>query len=321
LQAELTIGVSGLGSIGRRHERLLRRRPNVRILVYDTRLPDDLPESECVRSFEEMLEGGIDGVVIAAPDDAHLVQAGAACRAGIPVLVEKPLASDLASGLELQSIAAETGTPLLVGYVLRHTAVLRRVRELLEEHAVGAVASVHAMLGAYETLVAARSRFANVVPYRLVYDYSHEWDYLAWLCGPIGRVAASPRTIADAEFGETPNLIDGVLDFVSGISGTFHLDYVQRRSVRELTVAGEDGLLRADLRSGSIELVREDGERKEDLGEPRDHSFERQIDHFLDVARGIGSPFISAADGVRALAVAEAVREAALTDAWVNVSP
>jgi predicted dehydrogenase len=321
LARTLTIGLSGLGSIGRRHARLLAGRADVRLLVYDTSPPDDLPEAECVPSFERLLQSGVDAVVVASPDEAHLDQAGAACRAGVPVLVEKPLAASLDAGRELVAIAGESKAPVLVGYVLRHTAALRRVGELLEAEVVGPIASVHALLGAYETLIAARNRFANAVPYRLVYDYSHEWDYLAWLCGPIRSVAASGRRLPDPEFAEDPNVLDGVLGFVSGVAGTFHLDYVQRRSTRELTVVGERGRLRADLRSGAIRLALDDDtERVEELAEPRDASFERQLEHFLAVVRGEEQPLVTASDGLRALAVAEAVRAAAESGTWVTVA-
>jgi predicted dehydrogenase len=259
--------------------------------------------------------------VIATPDAAHAEQAAAALRAGVPALVEKPLALSVAEARGLGDLAETTGTPLLVGYVLRHTAVLQAARRLVQEGAVGAVVSAHATLGAYETLRVARNRFADAREDSLVFDYSHEWDYLRLLVGPIERVAAVSGCARDLELVQEPNVFDGALAFATGATGTFHLDYVQDPGGRACTLVGDRGTMRVEITGGRIEVQRrgEPGPSVERFEDQRDVSFLRQLEHLLDVAAGRAVPAVDVADGIAALAVAEAVSEAARRGAWVDV--
>ena len=87
-------------------------------------------------------------------------------RKGTPVLVEKPLAPSVAAGRQIEQVVAETGTPVLVGYVLRHCAPMRLAHKVLCEAGIGQLVSVHATLGAYETLRLSRNRFAMRATYR-----------------------------------------------------------------------------------------------------------------------------------------------------------
>lgn len=325
--ARLRVGVCGLGSIGLRHARLLAETPGVRVAAFDaaphglTLPPAVAANLTLVASFEELLDAAPDGVVLATPDALHAPQAIAACRRGVPVLVEKPVADSVEAAEELARVAAESGTAVLVGYVLRHYAVLRRVRDLLADAAVGTPVSVHVNLGAYETLRVARNRFAGADRYRLPYDYSHEWDYLQWLLGPATGVAAVARLAGDLPLRQDPNVVDGVVTFASGVTGTFHLDYVQEGQGRRLDVVGDRGTLRADLARGTI-AVRAHGDlltRSYDCAEERDVAFGRQLGHFLEVARGAATPLVGVEDGVRALRVADAVVAACAEGSWRSV--
>lgn len=326
--APLRIGVCGLGSIGLRHARLLAETPGVTVTGYDAAphglvLPPSLSATLAVAgSFEELLDAAPDGIVVATPDALHAPQAIEACRRGTAVLVEKPVADGVAAAEELARVAAEHGAGVLVGYVLRHYAVLRRVRDLLSDGAVGTPVAAHVNLGAYETLRVARNRFADTDRYRLPYDYSHEWDYLQWLLGPASSVAAVARLAGDLPLRQDPNVIDGVLTFASGLAGTFHLDYVQEGQGRRLEVVGDRGTLRADLARGTITVRAHAGALTSsyECAEERDTAFGRQLAHFLDVVRGTAEPLVTVYDGIRALRVADAVVAACEGGTWAAVA-
>lgn len=319
----LHIGVSGVGSIGLRHTRLLADRPDVTVTVFD-RAPGGVALPATVasaRSFEELLESGLDGLVVATPDAIHAAQCVEACRRGIPVLVEKPVADSVDAALEVQACARQHDTGVLVGYVLRHYAVLRQVRDLLADGALGTPVSVHQSLGAYETLRLARNRFTGTDRYRLPYDYSHEWDYLQWLLGPVTGIAAVARLAGDRELRQDPNVINGLVTLESGVTGTFHLDYVSEGQGRQFEVVGDRATMRADLATGLIRLRVHGGKLvgEYDCAEPRDVAFARQLEHFLDMIRTAATPVVTVADGIRALRVADAVVAACEQAGWYPV--
>ena len=320
------VGVSGIGSIGLRHARLLVEL-GVEVVLHDARpqgleLPPELEASaHWVTSFDDLLESVVDGVVVATPDHVHVGQVSAACARGVPVLVEKPVADTLAAARSLETVAETGVAPILVGYVLRYVSVLRRARELVAVGAIGPVASVAATLGAYETLELARNRFDGDRRFRILVDYSHEWDYLRWIVGPIERVAAVAHLAEGRPLQQDPNVVDGVLAFEGGASGTFHIDYVRSPGKRSFTLIGTKGTLAVDVGRGELELrvYGEDAPVVEQLAEPRDASFVRQLQHFLAVMRGDERPDVTLQDGLRALAVAEAIEASCTSGVWVDV--
>ncbi len=328
MREALRVGVSGLGSIGRRHARLLAGLGVREVCLYDVvpderELPVELaPLASWAHSFDELLDRDLDGLVVAVPDESHAEQVAAACRKGTPVLVEKPLAPSVAAGRQIEQVVAETGTPVLVGYVLRHCAPMRLAHKVLCEAGIGQLVSVHATLGAYETLRLSRNRFATPAAYRILFDYSHEWDYLEWLVAPIRRVAAIAHTSGDLPLLEDPNVVDGVLEFEGNPIGTFHLDYVQDNGGRSCTFVGDRGSLHLDAGRGTVD-VRSAGRRavrSYDCAEPRDAMFTRQLEHFLAIVQRIDAPCVTVADGIRAVAVAEAVMAACVGRTWVDVT-
>lgn len=321
---ERLVGVCGLGSIGRRHARVLAGIDGVSVVAYDPVPwePEDGVRVERAPSLDALLVRDVAGLVVASPDRFHAGAAVAALRAGVPVLVEKPLSGSSAEAAVIARVASETRTPLLLGYVLRSYACMRRAHELIADGAVGQPVSFQAMLGAYETLVLARNRFGTDEPDRLFFDYSHEWDYLRWLLGPIEGGFAVAREAGDLPLSQSPNVVDGVLRLVTGVTGTVHLDYVQDPGGRSFTVIGDRGTLHVDVPSGTVALSRAGAARVvEDHSEPRDSAFRAQAQHFLRVADGMEAPRADLRDGLAAVAVAEALRESAATRSWQPVRP
>ena len=70
----------------------------------------------------------VDAVVLVLPPHLHPPVSESCLRAGRPVLVEKPMAPDAASGRAVAAAAESSGTPLMVGQTLRFDAVVRRLR-------------------------------------------------------------------------------------------------------------------------------------------------------------------------------------------------
>lgn len=321
------IGVSGLGSIGCRHARLLAEMPGVEVHGFDSHGVSDAAAAELggltsiAPSLDALIERAPTGLIVATPDAVHVEQAELAVRAGVPVLIEKPLSNDLVSAQAITDLAAAQGVAAMVGYVLRHHGTMRRLQQVVAGGDIGAPASVHATLSAYETLVVARNRFDDDATYRLVFDYSHEWDYLQWLFGPIVRCAATSRVAPGVQPSQTPNVVDALFDFETDLTGSVHLDYVSP-GVRRCRVIGEEGVVEMDIASGSIGVKPHGGdELLEIVREERDVAFVRQLEHFIEIAQGRAEPIVSLRDGVNAIAVADALVVACTERRWVDVSP
>ncbi len=90
------------------------------------------------RSWNEMLDDpSISSVVVAAPAAAHGTLARQALTAGKHVLVEKPLALDLAEANELCAIAGERGRILMVGHLLQYHPAFIKLKEMVTAGLLG----------------------------------------------------------------------------------------------------------------------------------------------------------------------------------------
>jgi D-apiose dehydrogenase len=321
----LTLGISGFGSIGRRHARVAAA-DGWRVVVFDpvpaadAEFADVPARPAFVDTFDALFGAGVDAVVVATPDAAHAAQAIACCERGIPVLVEKPLADTREGARAIEAASQSTGTPVLCGYVLRHSSALRAARKMLLAGQIGAPASFHVNLGAYETLEFARSRFGPADRDHLYVDYSHEWDYLCWLFGPVRRVCSAARTVHDLPLVQAPNVLDALIELES-VTGSAHLDYVQRPGCRALSVVGTGGVLDVDFPAGTVTRRDLAGEvHVSRFSQERDELFRLQLANLAAVAGGSQPPLVTASDGVRAVQIAEALIESSRTSAWVRVS-
>jgi len=119
--SKLRAGVLGAGAFGRIHARKYAEDARVTLAgVYD---PDDerateLANTHGVEAFgstEELL-GFVDIITIASPPSCHGETARQALGAGKHVLIEKPLATDVATGQALVELAAEKKLALACGH-------------------------------------------------------------------------------------------------------------------------------------------------------------------------------------------------------------
>ncbi|MFI9149897.1 Gfo/Idh/MocA family oxidoreductase [Streptomyces sp. NPDC053367] len=101
----------------------------------------EFPDVRVVASSDELLgrAGELDLVVIASPNKTHVPLATAALRAGLPVVVDKPIAGTAAEARELAALAEERGLLLSVFQNRRWDNDFLTLRALLDKGELGDV--------------------------------------------------------------------------------------------------------------------------------------------------------------------------------------
>ena len=337
MKKSVKIAVAGAGLAGRRHIAAIGRAEGCELAAVadpDARGAEEarragVPHYEC--PHEMLAAAKPDGAVIATPSALHAEHGTACAAAGIPALVEKPIAVGAAEGRELTKAAAARGVPLLAGHHRRHNPLVAAAREVIREGTLGRMTMIHAKtwLMKPDDYFAAewrRKKGAGPVFINLI----HDMDLLRHLCGEVESVHAMESRAARGFEVEDAAAI--LLRFENGALGTMSVsDATVGPWSWELTarenpaypatgdvcywIGGTHGALALP----NLTLWRNPGARGWwqpiageklvfDFGED---PFVRQIRHFAAVIRGEESPLVSGEDALRSLAAVEAVKESA----------
>ena len=143
----LRVGIVGYGSAGRGIHAPLIVRAGLTVAAVSTSNPEragqvraDLPGAEVVPDLEALLEvDGLDLLVLASPSGVHAEQAERVIDAGLPLVVDKPLAVDASQALDLVDRAAHRGVPLTVFNNRRFDPELAALRAVRDQELVGEI--------------------------------------------------------------------------------------------------------------------------------------------------------------------------------------
>ena len=328
--------IVGLGSIGARHARLARVAiPSVQIMALrhgSCQQLEDACIDHCVTSMDEALRFRPQAAVIANPASLHLDVALPLARAGVHLLVEKPISSITHGVAELITACRALGIILMTGYNLRFLPSLQRFRQLVKERRVGTALSVRAEVGQFLPSWRPKSDYRQTVSARaalgggVLLELSHEIDYLRWLFGEVDWVSAIERKQSRLEIDveDTAHLILGFSGNLAAVGpvADLNMDFIRHDTTRCCTVIGERGSLRWNALTGTVEIFEQGAETWQTLFSHRHHadeSYLAQLRHFMDCIDGRESPQVSGNDGLAVLRIIEAARKSSTTGAVVTI--
>lgn len=312
--------VVGLGSIGRRHARLLAGRRDVAVELCDpseAMLDRAIAEAGDLPRHHDLtaaLAAAPEYVVVATPHQSHVDQALAALKAGAHVLCEKPVSDRVADGLRLARHRPDR--VLTFGFHLHFHPAVVRVGELVRSGALGEPVHFSAHVGSYITLRNSFSRYQAALPGALLLDYTHQADLATHLLGvaPAGVYAVGSE-VPGPELRSSPMMIDLVLDHPGGRTSLVHLDYVQDPDREDFEVVGTQGWAHYDPKSGRFRHATAAG--GEVLGErlrpERDDVYRAEHEAFFAAADGRRAPESPLESALVSLRVAEAAMRSMAT--------
>ena len=86
----------------------------------------------------------LQGVILTVPNEQHLPVAREVAKAGKHIYTEKPIASTLEEGLEIQGLQEQYAVTVTVGHSARLMAGIRKIREAIDAGELGRVAFLEA---------------------------------------------------------------------------------------------------------------------------------------------------------------------------------
>ncbi|MCL5996051.1 MAG: Gfo/Idh/MocA family oxidoreductase [Chloroflexi bacterium] len=181
---------------------------------------------------EMLRHPGIQAVSICTPHASHPDMVEACARAGIHVLVEKPLAIDLAGCDRAITAAEQAGVTLGVISQRRLYEPVQRVKQAIDAGKIGRPAlGTLTVMGwrdqAYYQMNAWRGRWATEGGGVLLTQTTHQLDLFQWLMGPIAEVFGYWANL-NHPYIEVEDTAVAVLRFYNGALGTLLVSNAQK---------------------------------------------------------------------------------------------
>ena len=333
---KLRLAVVGVGHLGKEHARILGGMGDVDLVAVVDKNPAQaraIAEKCGTKSCTDAREliGLVDAVSIVVPTALHRAVAGDFIRAGIPLLVEKPLAASFAEAAELVDLASKYGVLMQVGHIERFNPAFTELErrplrpQFIEAERMG--------------IFSGRAMDVGVVFDLMIHDI----DLALHLArSPVQQVEA----VGMALFGGHEDIAHARLVFENGAMAHLKASRISATSSRRLSCFGAEGFAEIDfaqrqlkLTQPSYKLRREGvpfarlnatqiGAVKErlfvdyletlDLSRKDGDQLTLELRHFLDCIRLGRQPKVSGGEALRAIEVATRIVEALQKHRWAG---
>jgi predicted dehydrogenase len=301
---KISVGVVGVGYLGKFHaEKYAASEKAKLVAVVDVdevkaREIADKYHTEALYDYRQLF-GRVQCVSVAVPTRLHRDIAQEFLEQGIDVLVEKPLASNLAEGRDLVETAQVGNAILQVGHLERYNPAIRKLESIIKEPKF---VECHRLAPFVE-----RGTDVDVVLDLMIHDI----DVIASLVrSPVQQVEA----VGVPVLTDKPDIANARIKFANGCIANvtssrvsikrerkirffqpdayISIDYDQRRA--QIFYKPPPGATWLDIRGESIDI--KDGDALAD-----------EIDSFLDCVRSRSLPLVGGAEGLRALEIASMI--------------
>lgn len=284
--------------------------------------------------IEGLLEArAADAVIVASPNHTHVPYATLLLEAGIPVLLEKPVANEAADAEKLVVIVERTGVPLLLGHHRRHNPIIKAAKAAIDAGRIGEMVTA-----------VVNSTLAKPAPYYntewrrtpgqggpLAINMSHEIDLLRHFFGE----AASVRAVVSHARRNSPveDTASAIVTFRNGgiasltisdascgpwawdLSAGEAPDRFPAHDISAHMYSGtKGGLSLPDLGLWTYPGAEPDWEtkqRRETLPYTPAPVYVEQLRHFGAVIAGKADPLVTCADGLANMRIIDAMRQSA----------
>lgn len=138
----LGVGIIGLGWVAGEHIKAYQQNPHCAVVALSSHSREhaeavqrqhDLPDARLYTDYQELLrDPRVDLVSICSKNYEHVPQSIAAAQAGKHVLIEKPIALDLAGLREVEQAVTKAGVKSQVGFELHWSPYFQSVHRMLD---------------------------------------------------------------------------------------------------------------------------------------------------------------------------------------------
>lgn len=330
MSGTLRAGLIGLGMMGRNHARVLQSLPDVELVAAVD--PLDKPHHasmrlDVLRGVRELIDRGIDFCVVATPASTHQEIGLELAEAGVPTLIEKPLAHDCKSAQLIVEGFAGNGVLGCVGHIERFNPALQNMRCRL---ACGELGNLYQVVTRRQGPFPARIADVGVI----LELATHDIDLTAWVTASAYR-SVSAR-VAHCSGRAHEDLVSAVAELSSGIVVNHLANWLSPLKERVTTVTGELGCFVADTLTADLTFYQNGSQPSQwdkvaefrGVSEghmiryaiPKPEPLMTELSNFAAAVSGESAELVTLQEGLATVRVAEALRESAATGETVQIA-
>jgi predicted dehydrogenase len=317
--SNLRAGLIGMGMMGKNHARILSKLNGVDFIgvVDPIKSENSLTESGGVKIFhdlDQLLSENLDYCVIAAPTGFHKEIAVEMLNAGVHCLIEKPVATDIKSALEVQRAAVKNSRVVGIGHIERYNAAIRQLKSKLQSNELGKI---------YQISLVRQGPFpSRIAGVGVVRDLAtHDIDLSMWLTeSQYSSISAQTSKIKTLEYEDLVSITgrlknDVVVNMVT--------NWLSPYKVRSIVVLGENGAFHADTLNSDLTHYRNGtSTTSHDVvahfrglveGDVTKFSFEKieplllEHENFRDHLTGKSSEIVTIEEGIETIKISDAI--------------
>jgi predicted dehydrogenase len=296
----LRVAVIGVGALGKHHARILSALPGASLAaVVDAHRTRALFDAR-------QLDGQVDAVTIAVPTESHASIALPFLEAGIPVLVEKPIARTIDEADAMITAAAGRGVALAVGHTERFNPAVAAARSVLADPRF---IEVH-RLGAFPE----RSLDIDVVFDLMI----HDLDIALSL---VGAEVETIEAVGVPVLTGRVDIANARLRFANGCIANITASRISRDRVRKIRFFQPSAYVSIDYAAQKLEvwrLVKGEGPMPAiqggEMPVTNEEPLKRELEDFVQAATARRAPLVTGEQGRRALALAQEITDRMATE-------
>jgi len=283
----LTLLFFGLGSIGKKHAKIIEDNFNFNLYAYRTRKGQEKNDFKIKEfdSLEDAFSTEPDVAFITNPTNLHIKTALECVKRDIDLFIEKPISHSLENVDELKNEIQKRKIFTYVAYNLRFHPVIQDLKKYIskEEKPIYFTVKCSSYLPDwrpkqdYSKSYSAKKELGGGV----ILDLSHEFDYIRWLFGEIKQIDGYCEKISNLKI-YSEDLLEAQITCDPDVKGNLHLDYFSYKNERKIQIYYDDKYIEGDLIKNTIKIIYKN--RKEKItnypGNIND-TYKKQLEYFF----------------------------------------
>ena len=320
------VGIVGLGRWAKVLTKAASQSPKIRIIAGYSRSEEKrqafqeemgVPSASTMEAL--LADPAIEGVILTVPNEQHLPMAAAVAKAKKHVYTEKPIASTLAEGLEIEALERKYGVTVTVGHSARLMAGIRKIRQAIDNDELGRVAFIEANFSnnrALELTPKTWRWYKDRAPGGPLSQLAiHQFDVLHYLGGEVVEASAMASKLSPVG-AEVDDQSMTLVKFADGKVGYVGSCWTSP-GIFSVRVFGSKGLMHYELDFDAwdtpdqlhkksvfyIQRGKDGYAKREELKVPESDMFRAELEMFADSCRSGHSNELSAHNGNVAVAI------------------